>query len=165
MASPPLSSSEKRAEELLDKLILDVKAFVLLQGSEGDLKAKLDRKLGQSQDESIRRFVGALQEKRKPETERLLAVALGELALASFLVIAGIVLLVPIVVGIDTPSALVQYFAERVLGALGASPLGQYVSFVEFVVGALMMLSAFYTLRHGALHLKEAGLSVESGES
>ena len=59
-----MSSSEKRAEELLDKLVLDVKAFVLLQGSEAELKAKLKRKLGGSQDDSISRFVEALQESR-----------------------------------------------------------------------------------------------------
>ena len=149
----------------MDRLILDVKAFVLLHGSDADLKAKLGRRLNDSKDESIRRFVNALQAGASPEPGRLFAIALGELTLASFLVLAGILILVPIVVGIDTPAALVQYFAARAFGAIGASPLDKYVSFVEFAVGALLMLSAFYSLRHGALHLKEMGLSIKSGET
>ncbi|MDA4127447.1 MAG: hypothetical protein OK452_09670 [Thaumarchaeota archaeon] len=160
-----MSSSERKTEDLLDRLILDVKAFVLLHGSDAELKAKLERKLKDSQDESIRRFVNALQVGANPEPGRLFAIALGELTLASFLVVAGILILVPIVVGINTPAALVQYFAARAYGSIGASPFGQYVSFVQFAVGTLLMLSAFYSLRHGALHLKEMGLSIKSGET
>ncbi|MDA4121330.1 MAG: hypothetical protein OK404_02860 [Thaumarchaeota archaeon] len=160
-----MSSSEKKTEELLDKVILDVKAFVLLHGTDADLKTKLDRKLKDSQDESIRRFVNALQVGANPEPGRLFTIALGELILASFLVVAGILILVPIVVGVNTPAALIQYFAARAYGTMGASPLGQYVTFVQFAVGTMLMLSAFYSLRHGALHLKEMGLSIKSGET
>jgi len=36
---------------------------------------------------------------------------------------------------------------------------------VEFGVGILLMLSAFFALREAALNLKQAGLSVKSGET
>ena len=160
-----MSSSEKRTEELLDKLILEIKALELLHGSDVELKARLEGRLVDSHDESVRKFVAALQAGAKPDTVRLMAIALGEMAFASLLILAGIVALVPTVIGINSPAGLVRYFAERAYGAIGASPLAQYVSFIEFAVGVLLMLSAFYTLRQAALNLKVAGLSIRSGET
>lgn len=160
-----MSSSDRRTEELLDRLVLEVKALVLLHGSDAELRARLERKLADSQDESVRRFVGALQKGAKPHTTRLMTMAVGEMVLASLLVVAGAVVLVPTVLGINTPAGLVQYFSERVYGSIGASPLSQYVSFMEFAVGALLILSAFYTLRQAAAHLKEIGLSIKTGEA
>lgn len=160
-----LSSSEKRTNELLEKLILDIKALVLLQGSDAELKAKLGRKLAASQDQSVRKFVDALQTGQNRSSFRQVVIALGELALASLLVVAGTVTLVPTVVGIHTTGGLVQYFAEKVYGAVGTTPISPYVSFMEFALGALLLLSAFYALRQAALNLKEAGLTVRSGES
>jgi preprotein translocase subunit Sec61beta len=159
-----LSSGEKRSDDLVDKLVLDIKALALLSGSEADLKEKLRGKVVESHDESIEKFLKAVQKGPKPETGRLLAVAIGELVLASLLVLAGTLSLIPTVVGIDTPAGLVQYFAERTYGAIGFSPFGQYVSVVGFVLGALLILSAFYTLRQAAINLREAGLSVKTGE-
>lgn len=159
-----MSTTEKRTEELLERLVLEIKALVLLHGSDAELKERLRGKLVDSHDESIRRFVRAMQAVRPSETGRLLAMAAGELVLASLLVVAGTVVLLPTVVGINTPAGLIQYFAERVYGTVGASPLSQYVSFMEFALGAVLMLSAFYTLRQAALNLREAGLSIRSGE-
>ncbi len=160
-----MSSSEKRAEELLDQLTLDIKAFVLLQGSEGVLREKLQQKVVDSQDDSVRQFVSALQGEKKPKSTHLFLIALGELLLASLLVFAGAVALIPSAAGVNTPAALIQFFSEKAYGAIGSSPLSQYVSFVEFIVGAVLMLSALYTLRQAALNLKEMGLSVRSGEA
>jgi hypothetical protein len=160
-----LSSSEKKTEEFLDRLILDIKALVLLHGSEAELKDALERRLAGSQDESVRRFVGALQKGGRPRAGRLLGIALGELILASLLVLAGTVALVPTVVGINSPAALVQYFATTVLAGVAASPLAPYAGALEYAVGAVLILFAFYTLRQAALNLKEMGLTIEPGEA
>jgi hypothetical protein len=159
-----LSSSEKRTEELADRLVLDIKALVLLHGSEAELKSRLDRKLVGSQDESIEKFIKALQTAKKPSSRGLFLMAAGELVLASLLVLAGTIVLVPTLIGINSPSSLIQYFAQNLYGGLGTSLLGQYASAIEFVLGALLMVSAFYTLRQAALNLKETGLSVKPGE-
>ena len=159
-----MSSSEKRTEELADRLVLDIKALVLLHGSEAELKNRLDRKLVGSQDESIEKFIKALQTAKKPSSRGLFLMAAGELVLASLLVLAGTIVLVPTLIGINSPSSLIQYFVQNLYGGLGSSPLGQYSSAIEFVLGALLMVSAFYTLRQAALNLKETGLSVKPGE-
>lgn len=150
---------------MLDRLLLEAKGISLLLGSEAELKAALDRKMIESHDESIRRFVKALQTKKPAETGRLLAIALGELMMASLLVLAGAVVLIPTVVGVSSYAGLVQYLTDRVSGTLGSSPLSPYFSFIEFGFGVVLMLTAFFSLREAALNLKQAGLSVRPGES
>jgi hypothetical protein len=159
-----LLSADKRADDLLDRLLLEIKALVLLEGSDAGLRARLRGRLVDTHDESLKRFVAALQTRKPRETGRLLVVALGELILASLLVLVGALVLLPTVAGITTPAGLLQYFVEKVTGAVGGSPLSPYLPLLEFVVGALLMLSAFYTLRQAAVNLKEAGLAIEPGE-
>ena len=101
---------------------------------------------------------------RPAETRGMLALALGELLTAAILTIAGAVVLVPTVVGVNTLASLVQYFAEKTSGTVGTSPLSPYLSFMEFAVGVVLLLSAFFALREAALNLKKAGLAVKSGE-
>ena len=159
-----MSSSEKRTEELADKLVLDIKALVLLHGSEAELKNRLERKVVDSHDESVEKFIKALQVTSKPSSRGLFAMAAGELVLASLLVLAGTIVLVPTLVGISSTGALIQYFAQNLYGEVGNTAASQYASVIEFALGALLMLSAFYTLRQAALNLKESGLTVRPGD-
>lgn len=158
-----MSSSQKRTEDLADRLVLDIKALVLLQHSDDELKGVLERKLTDSHDESIGRFVKALQTGTRPQSRGLILMAAGQLALASSLVLAGTLVLVPTFLGIDSPAGLIQYFVANTYGAIGGSPLGRYVSLIEFALGALLMLSAFYVLRQAAHNLKESGLTIKPG--
>ena len=160
-----MTVAEKRTEEMLDRLLLEAKGISLLLGSDAELRAALASRLLESHDESVRRFVKAIQLKKPAETGRLIAIAIGELVLASLLVLAGTVVLVPSVVGINTYAGLVRYFTDTASTVLGSSPLSQYLSLIEFGVGVVLMLSAFFSLREAALNLRQAGLSVRPGES
>ncbi|MDA4127160.1 MAG: hypothetical protein OK452_08185 [Thaumarchaeota archaeon] len=160
-----MSATERRTEEMLDRLLLEAKGISLLLGTDAELRAALASRLLESHDESVRRFVKAMQTKKPAKTGRLIAIAIGELLVASLLVLAGTVVLVPSVVGINTYAGLVQYFSDRASSVLGGSPLSQYLPFIEFGVGAVLMLSAFFSLREAALNLRQAGLSVRTGES
>lgn len=150
---------------MLDRLVLEVKAVALLYGSDAELREKLGSRLTDSHDEGVRRFVGALQGQRRRETGRLLAIAVGELVMASLLVVAGTIVLVPTVVGVNSFAGLGQYLAERVGGSTVGSLLSPYVSFIEFALGVTLVLSAFFALREAATNLKEVGLAVKSGEA
>ena len=150
---------------MLDRLLLEAKGISLLLGSDAELREALASRLLESHDESVRRFVKAMQLKKPAETGRLIAIALGELVMASLLVVAGTVVLVPSVVGVNTYAGLVRYFSDRASSVLGSSPLSQYLPFIEFGVGVVLMLSAFFSLREAALNLRQAGLSVRTGES
>jgi hypothetical protein len=160
-----LSARDERADDLLDRLMLEIKAVGLLYGSEAELRDVLESEVLKSNDESVRRFVKALQTPGASDTGRRLAIAAGELVMAAILVFAGALTLVPTIVGANTLASFIQYFAERTSGTIGSSPLSPYLSFLEFGTGVMLLLSAFFALREAALNLKRAGLSVRSGES
>ena len=142
-----------------------MKALALLHGSDAELRERMGARLIDSHDEGVRRFVRALQTETRAETGRLLAIAVGELVMASLLVVAGTVVLVPTVVGVGSLAGLGQYLAQRAGGIGAGSPLSPYVSFIEFALGVLLVLSAFFALREAASNLKRVGLSVKSGEA
>lgn len=150
---------------MLDRLLLEAKGISLLLGSDAELRSALAGRLIESHDESVRRFVKAMQTKKPAETGRLLAIALGELVMASLLVLAGTVILIPTIVGVNSYAGLVQYLTDRASGVFGDSPLSQYLSFIEFGLGVVLMLTAFFSLREAAQNLKQAGLSVRPGET
>jgi len=102
-----LTTDETQTDDLLDRLVLEIKAISLLYGSEIELREKLETRIIKSHDESVGRFVKALQIERPAETGKKLAIALGELIMASILVIAGAVVLVPTVSGVNTLASLV----------------------------------------------------------
>ncbi len=160
-----MTSEETKREDLLDRLILDIKAVSLLHETETELREKIEDRIAGSNDESVRKFVRALQTGAPAQTGRRLALALGELLTAAILVVAGAVVLVPTVAGVNTLSDLERYFAERVSGTVATSPLSPYLSFMEFAVGVVLLLSAFFALREAATILKQAGLAVKSGET
>ncbi len=160
-----MTSEETKREELLDRLVLDIKAVSLLHETETELREKIEDRIAGSNDEGVRKFVRALQTGAPAQTGRRLALALGELLTAAILVVAGAVVLVPTVAGVNTLSDLERYFAERVSGTVGSSPLSPYLSFMEFGVGVVLLLSAFFALREAATILKQAGLAVKSGET
>ncbi|MDA4128735.1 MAG: hypothetical protein OK422_04720 [Thaumarchaeota archaeon] len=159
-----MSANETRRDELLEELGLDMKALVLLHQAETDLRLRIQDKLLDSHDEQIRRFVDLLQRRKKPPAARSFAMAIGELILASFLLLAGTVAIMPTLIGVNTPQALVDYFAQTVYSSLGRSPFAQYTSLIEFAFSLLLLLAAFYTLRQAAKDLKEMGLAVETRE-
>lgn len=159
---PALSGGDK-SEELLDKIVLEAKALVLLRGSDEELKKRLRTRFIDTQDEGVRKFADLLQTRSRPGHVHLFLIAMGELLLASFLVFAGSLALIPAAAGIDTPAGLAQFFTQKAFGAVGSSPLAQYASFVEFAIGAVLILAALYSLRQAALNVKEAGLTVEPG--
>lgn len=160
----PLTSDEARTEDLLDRLTLDIKAMALLYQSEEELRDRLEGRITASHDDSIKRFVGALQSHGPEESRGRFALALSELLTAAILVVAGAAVLVPTVAGVSTISSLVQYLAERTSGTVGTSPLSPYLTFMEFGLGVVLLLSAFFALREAALNLRRAGLAVKSGE-
>ena len=160
-----MSSNEAKTEDLLDRLLLEVKAIALLYGSDAELREKLATRLTESHDEGVRRFVRALQSETREDTGRLLAIAAGELVMASLLVVAGAVVLVPTAAGVNSFAGLVQYFADRIGGNVTGTPLSPYLSFAEFALGVGLVLSAFFALREAATNLKQAGVAVKSGEA
>lgn len=155
---------DSQGSDLVSRIALDVKALALLNPSDSRLRELLKRELLESKDESIKRFVGLLQDNRERDLRGILAVALGELVLASFLTIAGIVAFIPNLIGVSTPRGFLDYISKSV-PSMGSGPLFSAIPILGFFFAALLMLGAFYTLRRAAINLRQAGLLIDPSES
>lgn len=155
-----LKSEKSSSDILIDKLALDIKGVMLLLREDERVSESLHTKIIESHDEDMREFTKIIRRKRIVGTKRLFFMATGEIILCSLLVIVGISLISPSLLGFLTPSDLLRYF-ESVNTSLES--LGLYLGLViliDFVLAMMLLLSAFYSLREAAGHLKEAGLAV-----
>ncbi|PSN82144.1 hypothetical protein B9Q01_08845, partial [Candidatus Marsarchaeota G1 archaeon OSP_D] len=87
-------SGERELLETVDRLILDVKALVLLSRSEAKLRSLVSEKLIRAADDDVRGFIQLVVSEgtsNRPGTLRML----GELLLSAMFIVTGIVLLAP----------------------------------------------------------------------
>jgi hypothetical protein len=136
-----MSAGGRKSEEDLDKLVLDIKGFVLLQESEEDLSAKVKQGLVDSVDVQVAQFVNAVRSGGEKGTRELTVIGLGELLLASIFVIAGTLILVPAMEGLN--AELESQFSFSL-------PVSKFYAPIEFLIALFLMVSAFYTLRKAA---------------
>jgi hypothetical protein len=155
---------DSQGEELVSKIVLDVKALTLLSGSDDHLRGLLRRDILDSRDEGVKRFVGLLQTGGESNRGGALFMAIGEMVLAALLAIMGIVAFVPSLIGVTTPQSLVNYLSGFVTESLGSSSVFSVVVVLEFGFAVLLMLGSLYTLREAAYDLKQAGLVIDASE-
>jgi hypothetical protein len=160
-----LSKDAKAGDEVVARLKLDVKALTLLYESDADLRPVLERSLLESQDGYVTRFVSLLQSRRPSEDGGNLPVAVGEVVLASFLTIVGLIAFVPVMTGVSTAQQLLGYFSSAISPSFTSGPLSVGAPLLDFVFSAMLLLGAFYSLRRAARNLKNAGMIGEPGRS
>lgn len=144
----------------MDRLMLDIKALVLLSESDTDLSRTVHDNIMTSHDEQVSKFVSLIRPSENTESARgQFLTALGELVLAAFLAIVGLSLLAPSLMGIKSPSDLLSYFTQVINGISAASLSNPIIPFLDFLFALLLLLGSFYLLRHASIDLKQAGLS------
>jgi len=155
---------EKRAQvdTLTDRLILDIKALMILGQTKGEeITSLVEDRIISSQDSQVAGFVRMIQETgRKPaKVKGLVFIAIGEMILASLMAILGIAILAPSVGGLSSPVQLFNYFSEIFQSAaVSQSSLSPVVPAIDLVFSLLLLLGAFYTLRMATTTLKESRL-------
>ena len=156
-----LSSNETgQREDIINRLILDAKALVLLSESDEKLVTLLRENVLNSHDEQVAKFVSLIKPVKNPESvPARLMTAIGELILASFLIFVGLSVLAPSLMGLQSPNQLLAYFSELVSGISATSLSNPVIPVLDFVFSLLLLFGSFYLLRHASVDLKEAGLS------
>ena len=145
---------------MVDRLILDIKALVLLSEDDAKLTQTVHENIVESHDEQVVRFISLIRPIGNAEGRRgPFLTALGELVLASFLIIVGLSLLAPSLMGIQSPDQLFAYFTEIVSGISANSFSNPLIPVLDFLFALIMLLSSFYLLRHASVGLRQAGLS------
>ena len=147
-------------EDILNRLILDVKALVLLSENDDALLKAAQEGVINSHDEQVVKFMSLIQPAQKRENSRgKLNTAVSELILASFLTILGLSLLAPSLMGLQSPQQLLSYFTDVVNGISSGSLSNPLVPALFFVFALLLLLGSFYLLRHASSDLKDANIA------
>jgi hypothetical protein len=160
-----LSSDEKAGEEIISRLKLDVRALTLLYESDAKLGPILERSFLESQDQYLARFLTLLHPRRPSDSEGNIPMAVGEIVLASFLIVFGLATFVPVMVGLSTPQQWLGYFSSALAPSFTSGPLYFGIPLLDFIFSAALLLGAFYSLRRAARNLKNAGMILESSGS
>lgn len=146
----------------VDKLVLDIKALVLLSDSKESLHKVVEDKLLSSHDEDISNFVSIVRSRQKATQLGYFLMALGELLFAAFLVIGGLAIIAPSLLGLSSPSALISYYGAIILDISSSGLSSPVIAFINFLFAIALLLAGFYSLRVASTNLKETGVLSES---
>ncbi len=154
-----MAKEQSRIDFTASKLVLDMKALALLHPTDSDLRAVVANTVLGSYDDQVARVVDSLRAGRPQRKSNNVAVAIGELLLASFLMVAGLVAISPLLIGASDPSTIVNYFSTSI-GEIATSPsFFPLLPELVVVLSVALLLSALYALRKASTTLKEEGFS------
>lgn len=156
MAAPEESDP---AEETIDRILLEIKALSFLSASDETMAQRLRDRILASHDEDIKRFISALEPVRPSRPWGQVLIGLGEVIIAAFLTVAGFVIIVPSVLGLNSPGQVVHYFGNLISGLSLAGLSDPVILSMSFAMGVFLLLAAFYTLRQAAPRLRGVGIA------
>lgn len=152
-------TDSNQLDEILNRVVLDIKALVLLSENDDALLRAAQEGLINSHDEQVVKFMSLIQPVKEVQSRRgEFATALGELVLASFLTILGLSLLAPSLMGLGSREQLFSYFSEIINGISANSLSNPVIPALDFLFSLLLLLGSFYLLRHASQDLKDANL-------
>ncbi|MDG6928984.1 MAG: hypothetical protein JRN39_02965 [Nitrososphaerota archaeon] len=159
-----MNDTDDPVERMLRQVALDIKGAMLLGASDEATKRALEKVVNDSHDEHVQHFFALVREgKGAGGRASALAMALGEIVLASVLIIGGLILLTPLVAGISQPEQLYTYLVQALLAPIVTTPLFPFVRAIEFGLAIVLMLAAMYTLRQAGASFRKAELVIEAG--
>jgi len=146
-------------EAAVERVVLELTALRGLMEGSGEAAAdRLRERLLSSDDEVIKQLVSSPGRRRpqRPLGEALIGV--GELILGAFLVVGGLILIVPSILGFESRGDLAQYLADLALGLSSSGLSDPLVSALGFGLALFLLLAALYTLGRAARSLERSGL-------
>lgn len=146
---------------LVNQAFLDVKAMMILSSTVQDPDTLIKKKFIESPDEDIRNFRMMLSESTPTRQNVVFVMGIGEMILAVFLSIFGLIFSIPAVLGYDSVTTVGNYFqgVQNALYQLSSSyPI---TAFLDFVVAVLLLVAAFFSLKQAAYELKRVGLRIQ----
>jgi len=149
-----MASTASSTDEVVSRLLLDIKALMLLSGSDASLQTLVNEKIVSSHDEEIVKFVSMMNVQKPESGWSSLFIAISEMLLASILAVVGLALLVPSVVGFSSPDQLSSYFSQIVSAISPKSFSNPIIPAGEFIIAVLLLIGAFYNLRTAGANLR-----------
>jgi hypothetical protein len=153
-----MKSEFQRQNRLARKLLLDMKALALLHPSDNDLRAIVRTSILESRDDQVKRLVDSLKADESEGVFNGMIIAIGELLTASFLMVSGILMIAPFLVGARSASSLVGYFSSAVGSVVTAPAFLPFLPELVVLLAILLLMSSLYLLRRAAGALKAGSI-------
>jgi len=153
------NTSDLAEEAAVERVVLELTALRgLMGGSDEATTDRLRERLLSSNDEVIKRLVSSPGRRlpQRPLGEVLIGV--GELILSAFLVVGGLILIVPSILGFESRVDLAQYLADLALGLSSSGLSDPLVGALGFGLALFLLLAALYTMGQAARSLEQSGL-------
>ena len=140
---------------MLDQAILSIKGLMLLAPGTTGSSNMIRKKISESLDDDLRNFATLVSVKRSHKVGSMVLMALGEVIIASFLIVIGIFLAIPPVV--TGGSGGLQSFLAATGNALSYSGSSVISSMVDFALSIILPRSGT-SQPHGLSRMqREAG--------
>ncbi len=152
-----MDSQDRNLDESLGEVVLSVKSVMLLCGNSVECQDKVRERIKTMQDDEVEAFIDLFKRPRKNVIPQL-AMAAGEIVLASMLLFLGIGILAPSLGGFNGPSSLLAYFESTQMYLINALPYFTIVLLADFILSIVLLSAAFYVLRESADLITNSGL-------
>lgn len=149
------------ADEAIDRILLDVRLLGAQRGWGGATVRRLRERILASHDEDVKRFLAAMEGTRSPRPWGQVLIGAGELVLGAFLTVAGLVLVVPGILGFTSRDEVARYLSDLSLGLASPALSDSLVIALGFGFALFLLLAALYTLRQASRNFRRSGLVPE----
>lgn len=153
-----LGGTPETADEAIGRIVQDIKYLGERHGWEGETARILRERVLASHDEDVKAFVSALERRHPLQPWGQLLVGAGELVLAAFLTVSGLVLVVPAVLGFSSRGEFARYLADLAMGLASPTLSDPLVIALGFAFALFLLFAALYTLRLASHGLRESRL-------
>ncbi|MGC8505460.1 MAG: hypothetical protein ACP5NK_01960 [Thermoplasmata archaeon] len=148
-------------DNLVNQAVLDIKAMMILSSTVQDPASVIKKKFIESPDEDIRNFRVMLSESIPTRQNVVFVMGIGEMLLAVFLSVFGLIFSIPAVLGYHSMSTAGSYFQGIQDGLYQLSSSYPITVFLDFVIAVLLLVAAFFSLKQAAYELKRVGLRIQ----
>lgn len=145
-------------EEVIDHIVLDIKSLAAERAWDAAITEGLRERLLASHDEDVKRFVDALEPHRPSRPWSLIFIGVGELVLGAFLTVAGLVFIVPAILGFTSRGEIARYLSDLAAGLSSSALSDPLTVALGFGFALFLLLAALYTLRQASKNLRGSGL-------
>ncbi len=146
------------ADEAIDRILLDIQLLGVHAGWGGPTARKVRERVLASHDENVKRFVGALEGQRSLRPWGQVLIGAGELVFGAFLTVAGLILVVPGILGFASRGEVARYLSDLSLGLASPALSDSVIVALGFGFALFLLLAALYTLRQAARNFRGSGL-------
>lgn len=133
---------------IINTLELDIKAVIQMSDQKTEIsRADVMRRLENSNTDEVREFLKLVKDSNKGSDLGILFITAGEFLLSAFLLILGILFVIPTFEGRGLTSYMLNYYGHVLNTLTQGGALISLGILVNFIVAIVLILAALYSLK------------------